>query len=259
MMIASDNTTAVSYINKEGGMRSYDLMDLTFSLFRLIQRLSITIRARHIPGRLNRTADLYSRRDQVVNTEWMLHQDLLQRVISLWGRPTVDLMATSLTHRLPLYVSPYPDKHALAVDAMAMSWSGLDAYVFPPWTMILPLLTKLRREECVLTAVLPWWPNRPWFPLLLEFLVEVPRSLPLRHDVIVQPHNDLLHNNVIMLHLHVCRLSSDPVRLRDFRKRCPRELLPATSSRPLATSTTAGGANGVFGVLDVVTIPSVHL
>ena len=44
------------------------LMDLTYQLFGVTLDLEMTIQARHIPGCLNRTADLLSRRHQVMNT-----------------------------------------------------------------------------------------------------------------------------------------------------------------------------------------------
>jgi len=35
----------------------------------------------------------------------------------------VDLMATSLNHRLPLYLSPFLDPQAVAVDTMSLDWN----------------------------------------------------------------------------------------------------------------------------------------
>ena len=79
--MASNKTTAVAYINLQGGTRSMTLMDLTLDLFGLVQELGVCLRAKHIPGRLNRTADLLSHANQVVNTEWMLNH---QVAVQLW-------------------------------------------------------------------------------------------------------------------------------------------------------------------------------
>ena len=155
VLIATDNSTVVAYINNQGGTRSMPMLDLTLSLLHWAWQKHIVLKARHIPGRLNRTADLLSRSDWIVNTEWTMSQQLLKLLWKVWGRPQVDLLATSLTTRLPLYVSPYPDPKALAVDAMSITWKGLDAYVFPPWALIADVLAKARQETCLLTIIVP--------------------------------------------------------------------------------------------------------
>ncbi len=69
ILVASDNTSTVAYINHQGGTHSMTLMDPTYTLYEVVRQLGASIRARHIPGRLNRTADLLSRSHQIVNTE----------------------------------------------------------------------------------------------------------------------------------------------------------------------------------------------
>ena len=66
VLIAMDNTTVVSYINKEGGMRSGSLCALLWRLLSWCHPRGIVLRARHIPGRLNVIADKLSRHNQVV-------------------------------------------------------------------------------------------------------------------------------------------------------------------------------------------------
>jgi hypothetical protein len=259
VMIATDNTTSVAYINKQGGTRSMALLDLTHELYRVVQDLGVTIRARHIPGRLNRTADLLSRSHQIVNTEWTMCPQVLSRVWLLWGRPHLDLMATSLTTRLPIFISPYPDPLAYGVDAMSLSWTSMDAYVFPPWAMITKVLTKAANSQCLLTAVLPRWPNRAWFPQLMQLLVDNPVRLPVFPTLIRMPHNNKLHGQLHSLDLHVCRLSSNTRLIRDFRARCPRESQRVNIGHLPRTSTNPGGKPSLFGVVDKAAIHSVLL
>ena len=49
---------------------------------------------------------------------------------------SIDLFATRLNHRLPLYVSPIPDQKALSIDALSMDWNRIHAYAFPPFHLI---------------------------------------------------------------------------------------------------------------------------
>ena len=256
LLVASDNTTAVAYINHQGGTRSMTLMDLTYQLFGVTLDLGMTIRARHIPGRLNRTANLLSRRHQVVNTEWTLNRQVASQLWSVWGRPMIDLMAMELTTQLPTYISPYPDPRAHAVDAMSCDWKGMDAYLFPPWAMLGEVLAKLAREECVVTLIVPRWPNRAWFPLLLGLLIDFPVTLPLRPDLLLMPHNDCLFGLIHSLDLHACRLSSNKQLIRDFRLRCLAGSRLATSATPHKAFTSPAGQSSPFGADDGTWIPS---
>ena len=74
---------------------------------RLKQRLGHSL-----PGCLNVMADLLSRSNQVESTEWSLHPQVFKQICHKWFTPHVDLFATRLNHKVPLYVSPVPDQNA---------------------------------------------------------------------------------------------------------------------------------------------------
>ena len=57
VLIATDNTTVVAYINKEGGLKSGPLCALLWRILTWCTRNAVTLKARHIPGRLNVLAD----------------------------------------------------------------------------------------------------------------------------------------------------------------------------------------------------------
>ena len=116
--VATDNATVVSYINKEGGMRSGSLCALLWRLLSWCHPRGIVLRARHIPGRLNVIVDKLSRHNQVIQTEWSLSQQVFSLLFSSWDLPQLDLFATRFNHKLPRFVSPVPDPTAWAVDAL---------------------------------------------------------------------------------------------------------------------------------------------
>ena len=97
VMIATDNSTVVSYINKQGGTRSPTLLRLTVDLFLWLESQSIVVWARHIPGCLNVIADNLSRPNQPIPTEWSLHPEIVSRIFRVCGTPEVDMFATLLT------------------------------------------------------------------------------------------------------------------------------------------------------------------
>ena len=78
VLVASDNSTVVSYINKQGGTRSIQLCRRTKRLLLMCQANLIVLRARHIPGRLNVLADILSRPSQTSGTEWSLHPSVFR-------------------------------------------------------------------------------------------------------------------------------------------------------------------------------------
>ena len=91
----------------------------------------ITLKARHIPGCLNVMVDLLSRSNPVQSTEWSLHPQVFKQICLKWFTPHVDLFATHLNRKVPLYVSPVPDQNAWDIDALNINWSGLTSYVDP--------------------------------------------------------------------------------------------------------------------------------
>ena len=60
VLVATDNTTVVSYINKEGGIRSGPLCALLWRILTWCTKRQVILKARHIPGRLNVVADKLS-------------------------------------------------------------------------------------------------------------------------------------------------------------------------------------------------------
>ena len=118
VLVATDNSTVVAYINKQGGTHSAEMCALLWKIMTWCHHYHITLKARHIPGCLNVMADLLSGSNQVQSTEWSLHPQVFKQICQRWFTPHVDLFATHLNHKLPLYVSPVPDPKAWDIDAL---------------------------------------------------------------------------------------------------------------------------------------------
>ncbi|XP_068233627.1 uncharacterized protein [Palaemon carinicauda] len=108
-VLMSDNTTVVAYLSKQGGTFSQQLCHMAVEILRWAEDNSVTLSARFIPGKQNVLSDKLSRATQIVGTEWSLNPLIANKVLTLWGSPTVDLFATALNFRLALYCSPVPD------------------------------------------------------------------------------------------------------------------------------------------------------
>lgn len=219
----SDNTTALAYLAHQGGTHSSTLNLEAQRILRWAESKSISIRTQFIRGSHNVVADSLSRRHQVIPTEWTLHQEVCQDLWKLWGRPLIDLFATSQNYRIPTFVSPFKDPMAIATDAFLFNWDHQELYAFPPFAAIRQVLVKLQASQgTTLILIAPFWPRKEWFPDLVQMSLDVPRLLPFRKDLLRQPHFHRFHNGLQALQLTAWRLSSEssitgaiPVKLRD--------------------------------------------
>ena len=133
VQLMSYNASVVSYIRKQGGGTVYvPLYRLTREVLILARDAQITLLAKHIPGERNALADLLSRMDKIVHTEWTLLHSVFESLCMAWDTPNLDLFATRLNNRLPVFVSPMADPRAVDVDAMSMSWGECMPMHSPP-------------------------------------------------------------------------------------------------------------------------------
>ena len=212
-----NNTTTVAYLRHSGGTFSSTLNDTAREMLLWAENHRVRLLPQFIMGSSNVTADALSRPNQVIGSEWTLHQEVVDHLVHKWPA-VIDLFATFLTARLPVYFSPASDSRAAGTDALLQPWDNLQAYAFPPIAIIRRVLVKLRSSKnCELTLIAPFWPQREWFPDLLELLSDVPITLSSQKDLLRQPHFHRFHQNLPMLQLTAWRLSSDsPVRPASF-------------------------------------------
>ena len=98
---------------------------LTSRLLRWTESFDVHLEARYLPGESNVLADVLSRRGQVVGTEWSLHPQVARALLRAWGNLSIDLFATCLNTKLPLYCSLVPDPQAVFEDAFRHPWDDL--------------------------------------------------------------------------------------------------------------------------------------
>ena len=97
IMISTDNTTVVSYINKQGGTHSPNLCVEVWKILNWCLEQDIVIRVRHIPGKFNILADRLSRLDKPIKTEWALDQTVANSVFQIQPQtPIICLSSTRL-------------------------------------------------------------------------------------------------------------------------------------------------------------------
>jgi hypothetical protein len=207
VLLCTDNTTVVAYVNHQGGMKSEAMMTETWRILQWSVENNILVKARHIPGCLNVIADEESRDHQIAGSEWSLLPSVLEMIWEVWEKPTVDLFATRFNNKMSLFISPIPDPLAIGVDSLSMSWKGMRGYAYPPPAILNKVLIKIEKEECVVVLIAPKWERMNWYPKLLALSVAEPIKLPHRKNLLRQPRTGIFHQNVQMLNLHAYLLS----------------------------------------------------
>ena len=258
VLVATDNSTVVAYINKQGGTHSAEMCALLWKIMTWCHHYHITLKARHIPGCLNVMADLLSRSNQVQSTEWSLHPQVFKQICRKWFTPHVDLFATHLNHKLPLYVSPIPDPRAWNIDALNINWTNLTAYAYPPTALLHKVIQKIKQCHCLIIVIAPGWPGMPWFWDLVQLSTEIPLQLPVSTTLLKQSHNYVFHNNPQQLNLHAWCLGVDNSKNKASLWRWQRELLPL-SGHQQGPSTGQSGPYLKNGAEKIRWISPLHL
>ena len=79
-----DTVTTVAYLRRLGGTRSQVLFLIAREILLWVESMKITILPQFIQGSLNTRADLLSRPNLVIGSEWMLHQEVVQDLLHQW-------------------------------------------------------------------------------------------------------------------------------------------------------------------------------
>ena len=249
-----DSATAVAYINHLRGTHSLTLYRLAAELWEWSLSRGCFLVATHVPGRLNSVADMLSR-TVVDRSDWRLHPSVFQRLDKLWGPLEIDLFASWATAQLPRFFSWKPDPNAEAVDAFLQVWSGIRSYANPPWPLIGRCIQKIQEKGCTVVLITPKWPSQPWFPALLEMLVDFPRLLPERADLIIPPSQMEVPLLPKARSLVAWLISGSLTKQRAFRSRLSSCSWRHGGSPPPRTTTQPG----LCGSLGVVDGKSIHL
>ena len=123
VLVATDNSTEVAYINKQKGTHSAEMCALLWKIMTWYHHYQITLI--YYPGR----------------TTTKSNQQNGHCICQKWFTPHVDLYATRLNHKVPLYVSPVPDQHSWDIDALNINC--------------------IRQSSYLIILIAPGWPKRP--------------------------------------------------------------------------------------------------
>ena len=87
------------------------------------------------------------------------------------------------------------------------------------------VVSKVIDQGCHwMILIAPGWPNVPWFWDLVSLSVQIPFCLPLQKDLVTQPFNSLVHQNLSSLNLHAWLLEPLPLRNKGSLPKWQQEL-----------------------------------
>ena len=197
--ILCDNTTAVSYITKMGGIRSTLCNKVSKQIWLFCTKNKIWLSCSHIPGKQNILADFKSRKlnDQL---EWKLNQKIVNKLCAIWQLPDIDLFASRLNFQVEKFCSWKPDHQSEFVNAFTVDWGKFYfIYLFPPFSLLNRCIRKIKIDNASGMIIVPYWPTQIWFPALMEIVTDNPIVINRKKHLLTLPHP--LGKNLLCLHV----------------------------------------------------------
>ena len=214
VLLQMDNSTAVAYINHMGGSQSAQCDRIARKIWNWCINHGVWLSASFLPGVENTLADKESRQFND-RTEWALDQDVFNTICIHFdkAKPDIDLFASRINTKLPVFCSWRADPNALHVNAFSIAWNYNLVYLFPPFSVLHQVLQKVEKEEVEAIVIAPYWPTQAWFTTLLRLAVVPPLQLPKRKTTLYLPHQpDEPHPMWRKLQLTAWRLSGKHTR-----------------------------------------------
>ena len=208
--ILSDNTTAVCVLNNMGTSHSQMCNEMCKEILEWCINRKIWLTLAYIPSKDNTEADIASRKQGNISSEWQLWPTFLKGCIDqLKFYPNIDLFATRINKQFPCFVSFKPDPEAFAIDAFTIDWSTYTFYAFPPFSIISRVLRKIQDDNAMGLCVFPNRPTQPWFPRAMRMMVKSSIIIKASQNSLFLPTKpEEKHPLFKKLQLIVCLLSA---------------------------------------------------
>jgi hypothetical protein len=178
-----DNTAALALIRKEGGLKGRRLLWEAERIPILLHSRQLRVLPTYIPSEENLQVDAASRFQLV--PDWHLDTNVFRQIVSLWGTPQIDLLASRQSVQVGLSMSWRAADLPEAIDALSMRWDFSLAFLFPPIPLLKRVVRKLEVSRGVFLLVTPYWEAQTWFASLQSLPVLEVRRLPFDDALVV--------------------------------------------------------------------------
>jgi len=209
ILLRTDNTTALAYVNRFGGCKSPELHEIAKRIWSWCEASDIWLVASYISSAENYVADFESRKEMDIYNEWSLNLKYYDMITHEFGFPNIDLFASHLNNKCDEFISWHPDPGSASVDAFTVSWANSFFYAFPPFCLIPRVLRKIRQDRGRGIVVVPKWSTQPWYPMFLEMKISKILILGPYSDLLICPLTNRMHPMNKSMYLMAAILSSN--------------------------------------------------
>ena len=135
-------------------------------------------------------------------TEWMINRYIFLELVKIFGRPAIGLFASRFNKQVTMFVSWKPDPDAPFIDTFSRPWYEFNLYAFPPFSVVVRCVNKIKQEKAQGMIILPLLPAQTWFLIALQMMTSLPVLLP--PDSIHIPYTNKKHPLHKKLQLMAC-------------------------------------------------------
>ena len=219
MRLLIDNTTAVAYINRKGGTRSPQLATLGMKIWNTVYPARYG--SQHIASsRFNKLRSRLCIPEFQQSHRVDVRSHYLSTNYSILHTGSGPLRDALESPAFPVCSTLFRSG-ALATDAFLQDWSRWTVFIHPPIVLILRILMQMKQDKATGQLIATHWHGQPWFPNLMEMLVDYPARLPALPATIFLPFaTEKVHLLWKTLQLAAWPISGDVSRQLDFQKKC---------------------------------------
>ena len=92
-------------------------------------------------------------------------------VTNTFGYPEIDLFANRINTQLQKYVSWSCESETEAVDAFLTDWGEQYSYIFPLFSLLGKVTSKIWRDKAHCIVIIPKWTTQYWYLVIMEMAV----------------------------------------------------------------------------------------
>lgn len=200
ILLRIDNTTAICYINRMGGVQHPHLNKYARNIWQWCESKNIYVFASYIRSCDNTVADWESRQINI-DTEWEISGNVFSQIVDMLGTPEFDLFASAQNYKCSRYASWKLDPYSEVIDAFTFSWKNIKFYAFPPFSIVSKVLEKIISDKARGIVVVPYWPSQAWYPLWSSLVISEKMFFGPDESLLLSPFRTChpLHANIILV------------------------------------------------------------
>jgi hypothetical protein len=158
----TDNQGVPRIVHKGSMIQALNLCALEILQICLVNDIQISID--WVPRNLNVEADALSK--TIDSDDWSVSQNIYNYLDNLYGKFTIDLFASNLSHKTDRFYAKYWCTGATGVDAFAYNWKNETCWMVPPPNLIPKILSHCKRCKATGILVIPKWTSAFYWPIL---------------------------------------------------------------------------------------------